>query len=68
MVASSGSFAGRARLQTTLGSSDGANHELNAVEVAGPQHSTDARWNDARITYWGTADLVAGSGRREGTG
>jgi hypothetical protein len=66
VVAFSGSFAGRARLQTTVGLSDVADHELMLVEIAGPQHSTDARWNDARITYWGTADLVAGSGPQRG--
>ncbi len=62
----SGSFAGKARLQTTVALSDSPNHELNLVEVTGSQKSTDAKWNDAKVTYWGIADFVAGSGPQRG--
>ncbi len=66
MTTVSGSFAGKARLQTAVALSDSPNHELNLVEVTGPQKSTDAKWNDAKVTYWGIADLVAGSGAQRG--
>jgi len=65
MVTFSGSFAGNARLQTIIGLSDVPNHALN-LEVSGPQQSTDPQWNDARVTYWDVADLVAGSDPQRG--
>jgi hypothetical protein len=66
MVTFSGSFAGNARPQTIIGLSDVPNHALNLDEVSGPQHSIDPQWNDARVTYWDVADLVAGSGPQRG--
>jgi hypothetical protein len=61
-----GSFNGRAVLQTTIAPSDVSNHELNLMEVRGAQKSSDPRWDHAKITYWGTADLVAGHGSQRG--
>jgi hypothetical protein len=66
MAAISGSFAGKARLQTAVALSDSPNHELNLIEVTGPQKSADTKWNDSRVTYWGMADLVAGVGPQRG--
>ncbi len=66
MPTMSGSFAGKARLQTAVALSDSPNHELNLVEVTGAQKSTDAKWNNATVTYWGIGDLVAGSGPQRG--
>ena len=62
----SGSFTGRATVQTSAVIPDTAGHELGLVEVEGPQKSSDPLWSDVRITYWGTADLVAGSGPQRG--
>jgi len=39
---------------------------LQAVEIGGPQTSTDEKWNTARVTYWGVTDVVAGSGTQRG--
>jgi len=66
MAALSGSFTGKARLQTTVVLSDLPNHELNVVEITGPQKSSDAKWSNARVTYWGIADLFSGSGSQHG--
>lgn len=66
MTALSGTFTAKARLQTTISLSDVPNHELNLAEIAGTQKSTDPQWNDAHLTYWGIADLVAGSGSQRG--
>ncbi len=66
MSALSGSFAGRTRLQATIAASDSPNHELNLLEVAGSQKSADAEWNGSKITYWGVADLAAGTGPQRG--
>ncbi len=66
MTTLSGSFVGKARLQTTVTLTDLANHELNLVEITGQQESADPNWNDATVTYWGIGDLQAGSGTQRG--
>ncbi len=62
----SGSFTGKTNWQTTAALHDRPNHELNLAEIIGTQKSTDEKWNDANLTYWGTADLIAGSGTQRG--
>ena len=66
MTKISGSFSGGVKAQTSLTVTDADNHNLGLVEVVGPQKSSDPLWNDARITYWGTADLVGGNGLQRG--
>jgi len=62
----SGSFSGRATAQSTISLQDTPNHDLNLLEVRGVQKSNDDNWNNAEITYWGTADLIAGNGPQRG--
>ena len=62
----SGSFTGHARALTVLSLTDVPGHELQTVEIAGPQSSTDEKWNTARVTYWGVGDVVAGNGSQRG--
>ena len=62
----SGSFSGRATTQAIISPQDTPNHGLNLLEVAGVQKTSDDNWSDAKITYWGTADLVDGSGPQRG--
>jgi hypothetical protein len=62
----SGSFSGHARVLTVLSLTDVPGHELQTVEIGGPQSSTDERWNGARVTYWGVTDFVAGNGSQRG--
>jgi hypothetical protein len=62
----SGSFSGRATSQTTIALEDIPNHDLNLLEVRGVQKTSDVNWKDAKITYWGTADLVDGNGPQRG--
>ena len=61
-----GSFSGIIRTQTAATLLHEENHALTLVEVAGTQKSPDPLWNGARITYWGTSDLVNGSGPQKG--
>jgi hypothetical protein len=61
-----GSFSGRAVSQTTVSLHDASNHDMNLMQVTGLQKSSDPDWNDARITYWGAADLIAGNGPQRG--
>jgi len=62
----SGSFSGRAASQSTVALHDVSNHELNLLEVRGVQKSPDEKWNNSKITYWGTADVIAGNGPQRG--
>ena len=62
MPAVSGSFSGNVKVQTALAVSDQSNHELNVAEISGTQKSTDEKWNNAKITYWGVTDIVEGKG------
>jgi hypothetical protein len=41
-------------------------HELQTIEVTGTHSSPDEKWNNARVTYWATSDLVAGNGSQRG--
>ena len=66
MTEFSGSFSGRATAFTTISIPDAPNHELQTVQIGGPQSSTDEKWNAARVTYWAVSDLVAGSGTQRG--
>src|SRR5260370_27675445 len=62
MPAVSGSFSGNVKVQTALAVSDQSNHELNVAEIDGAQKSTDEKWNNAKITYWGVTDIVKDKG------
>lgn len=66
MAKISGTFTGRARVQTSLTLADTENHEMSLAEVEGPQKCSDPLWADVRITYWGAADLIAGNGTQGG--
>ncbi|MBI4166482.1 MAG: hypothetical protein HY508_12185 [Acidobacteria bacterium] len=66
MAKITGSFSGRVKAQTNFALSDATNHDLGIVEVSGPQTTSDPLWSDTTITYWGTADLVAGNGPQRG--
>src|SRR5207253_7901976 len=56
----------RATSQPTTTVPDVANDDLNWLEVRGVQTSPDEKWNNSKITYWGTADLIAGNGAQRG--
>jgi len=66
MAKITGAFSGRIKVQTAVALTDREGHSLGLVEVEGRQKSSDPLWNDAQITYWGTADLVAGNGSQRG--
>lgn len=66
MPGMSGSFSGNVRLQTVVALSDQPNHDLNLAEISGKQRSSDEKWNNAAITYWGITDVVEGQGTQRG--
>ena len=61
-----GAFTGKIRTQVATALYHENNHALSLVEVVGTQASTDPLWNGSQITYWGTADVVDGSGPQQG--
>jgi uncharacterized protein with beta-barrel porin domain len=66
MSAVSGTFSGSVKVQTVIALTDQSNHELNLAEIIGTQKSSDEKWNNAAITYWGTTDTVNGKGTQSG--
>ena len=62
----SGSFSGKTTSQAMVSLQDTQNHEMNLIEVTGPQSSSDPLWSDATVSYWGAADLIAGTGTQTG--
>jgi len=66
MTESSGSFIGRNRVLNIVSLADVPGHELQTIEVTGTHSSLDEKWNNARVTYWATSDLVAGNGSQRG--
>ena len=66
MAKISGTFTGRASIQTSVVLPDLPDHTLSLAEVSGPQKVSDPLFADARITYWGVADLTAGNGPQSG--
>lgn len=61
-----GMFSGKIRTQTASALFHEDNHALTLVEVVEDQKSPDPLWNGAKITYWGTSDLVNGNGVQKG--
>ena len=66
MTKISGTFSGRVNWQTTASIPHSPGRVLSLGEVAGPQQCADPNWADVKITYWGYADLVEGSGTQRG--
>src|SRR6266851_6498146 len=66
MPSASGSFIGKTNSQAMVSLKDAPDHEMSVIEVTGPQTSSDPLWNGATVSYWGAADLVAGSGPQTG--
>lgn len=61
-----GSFSGRANWQTTILQNETPRHELMIAQIGGVQKSSDALWNDSRITYWGIGETISGNGTQRG--
>jgi hypothetical protein len=61
-----GQFTGRATLQTIFSLHDTTDHEMSIMEVRGLHTANDENWNNTKMTYWGTADLIGGSGQEHG--
>ena len=62
----SGSFSGKARVETTIAPADTPDHVLNVAEITGSQNCSDANWSDSRVTYWAVIDVIAGNGTQRG--
>jgi hypothetical protein len=66
MPAFSGSFTGIVRGQTIVPALDQPNHILSLAGISGTQKSSDAKWNNSAMTYWGITDTVDGNGTQRG--
>jgi hypothetical protein len=61
-----GSFSGRANWQTTIPQNETPKHDVTIVQINGLQKSSDAHWNDSKITYWGIGETISGNGTQRG--
>jgi len=66
MPAFSGTFTGAVATQTALSATDQPNHQMGLAEVRGLQKSSDEKWNNATVTYWGVTDLFGDQGTQHG--
>jgi hypothetical protein len=66
MHAVSGSFSGSIHTQSVISLNDEPNHSLGVAEVRGTQGSSDPKWNQSSITYWGTTDMQGLQGVQRG--
>lgn len=66
MPAITGSLSGSAKSQSAITLSDQSNHALTIGEITGTQKSSDQKWNNAALTYWGVTDTVNGKGSQRG--
>ena len=66
MPAMTGSFSGSVRGQTSISLPDRPSHTLDLAEITGRQKSSDERWNNASITYWGFTDIIEGKCTQRG--
>jgi hypothetical protein len=66
MPAFSGSFSGTIGTQSTISLNDQSDHSISIAEIVGTQHSTDTKWNNSAITYWGVTDITGTQGVQRG--
>jgi hypothetical protein len=66
MPAVSGAFSGSIHTQSVISLNDEPGHSLGIAEVQGSQSSSDPRWNNSSITYWGTTDMQGLQGVQRG--
>ena len=66
MPAVSGAFSGSIHTQSVISLNDEPGHSLGIAEVQGTQSSSDPRWNNSSITYWGTTDMQGTQGTQRG--
>ena len=66
MLNVAGSFSGSIRTQSTISVDDQPNHSVGVAEISGTQSSSDPKWNNSTITYWGTTDMQGTQGIQRG--
>jgi hypothetical protein len=60
----SGSYSAKVESQTVITAP--ADHQIAMTVASAIQKSADADWSGAKLTIWGTADLVNGNGPARG--
>jgi hypothetical protein len=62
----SGTCASKVQSQTMVSVQGKPDHQVGLTVMLGQHKSPDPKWNDAMMTYVGTADLVGGNGQQTG--
>jgi hypothetical protein len=66
MLSVSGSFSGSIHTQSVISLDDEPNHSLGVAEVRGTQSSSDPKWNNSSISYWGITEMHGAQGVQRG--
>jgi hypothetical protein len=66
MPSVSGSFSGGIHTQSVIALNDEPNHSVGIAEVQGTQSSSDPKWNNSSITYWGITEMQGAQGVQRG--
>ena len=66
MTTFTSSITGSVRVQTALAVPGQPNRTLGLAEIGGTQNTSDPNWNNARVEYCGSSDLVNGQGPQHG--
>lgn len=62
----SATFSGNITEQKAFAIPDEPNHSLTLAQVTATQKSSDEKWENATINYWGCADVVDQKGTQRG--
>jgi hypothetical protein len=62
----SGTCASKLQSQTLVTIPGHDNHQIGVITTIGKHSSPGSPWNDAILTYVGTADLINGNGKQNG--
>jgi hypothetical protein len=62
----SGTCTSKVQSQTMANVPGAADHQMGLAVMLGQHKSSEQRWNNAKLTYVGTTDLVDGKGEQRG--
>ena len=66
MTGITGNCSSKIQSQTMVAVQGAADHQVGITVMVGKHTCADPKWNDARMTYVGTADVIGGKGEQRG--
>jgi hypothetical protein len=66
MTGFSGTCSSKLQSQTMASVPGASDHQMGSAVMLGQHKSADQKWNDAKMTYVGSTDIVDGKGEQRG--